>query len=714
MNKNRDWKRGVLIADEPSRVDLLWLMPFVFNLAYFVDEIPAKSSTFIISLLGDWGTWKSSILEQVWWILKRSAKDKILEVNPWKIHSEDFVDHIFSVLSSEIKQEQDKAVVRNDPIWEADRFFGNLIAFLLDWIKSLYFGISTILSKKWTIPIRQFKRFTKLFSAWYVADETAEALYENFFKGNFWAKYEKNEAISNTIQKFIETLWRNGKLIIVVDDLDRCTKWQIDSVFNAIRSFLWTKSLVFILGYDDSRLENKLFSNQADEEWFLEKLVHLPIEIPKFNPNVDYLRNIQRSWMDEDESYEIYRLTKTVGSPLISKGYERLLLQVFWKSPRSIKLGYNLTNFRFRQERLLNFFWKHQRIGNKSEWDKLVISLLALKFYDRKLLRSIFDSKINKGYPIYDFLIKSIPESENEKKPISKEGDNPRWFQSFADQISTNKASTGKGIDFDDGVVRFSKELDNRKPEIKWLYYTFFKTWKEHEGSLDSTISRNSWEELFNLIEGSNLCSSGHSIRLLKILERAFMNTTEMEGGKNWLHSFVDYCSETCLQSGDEKVRNALFWLQEVEEVVTNYFKSRNRFDMDDANDSFLIFFSNTLSYLENLKISGTPTKKREGPALVFPSHLQQSAKVRIVWGLLIDSFWIWCSDFICSEKVSDSLRVNFLMLSAEFGCGKVMSTAKKLIKCTQFKDEDLQNIKKYDNMRFLIKMIHNTHLRST
>lgn len=713
MSKNRDWKRSVLIADEPSRVDLLWLMPFVFNLAYFVDEIPANSSTFIISLLGDWGTWKSSILEQVWWILKRSAKDKILEVNPWKIHSEDFVDHIFSVLSSEIRQEQDKDTIRNDPIWEADRFFGNLIVFLLDWIKSLYFGIRAILSKKWTVPIKQFKRFTKLFSAWYVTDETAEALYENFFKGNFWAQYEKNEAISNTIQKFIEKLWRNGKLIIVVDDLDRCTKLQINSVFNAIRSFLWTKSLVFILGYDGSKLENKLSSDEVDEEWFLEKLVHLPIEIPKFNPNADYLRNIRQSWMGEDESYEIYRLTKTIGSPLISKGYERLLLQVFWKSPRSIKLGYNLTNFRFRQERLLNFFWKHQRIWNKSAWDKLVISLLALKFYDQKLLRSIFNFKINKGYPIYEFLIEAVSKSENWGKQPLKETDSSRWFQGFIDQISAHKVPSDGMINNSRELSKFSNEFDNRKPEIKWLYYTFFKTWKEHEDSLDLTIAQNNWEELFNLIEGSNLCSSGHSIRLLKILERAFMNATELDEKKNWLHSFVDYCSDTFLQPRDEKNREVHFWLQEVEEIVTNYFKSRNRFDADDVNDSFLNFFGNTLSYLENLKIPGTTMKKREGPALVFPQYLHQSATIRIAWGLLINSFWVWCSDFICSGKVSDSLRIRFLMLSAEFGCDKVMTTAKKLIKCTRFKEEDLRNLKKYDNMRFLTKMIYDSHYSS-
>jgi len=185
----------------------------------------------------------------------------------------------------------------------------------------------------------------------------------------------------------------NGRLLIFIDDLDRCSPDHAIEVIEAVNLFLDTKRCIFILGMDDELVSRNIalkykevsehYSNSyrspgstvfseeeiSDmEEWesygknFLEKIIQIPIKVPPITQ--DEKKKYVSSLLDENqdssttqdatEQSSVPRSSKTqdenIEEKIISlsdeaKDLVMTLAPFLGDTPRSIKRFYNMLRF---------------------------------------------------------------------------------------------------------------------------------------------------------------------------------------------------------------------------------------------------------------------------------------------------------------------------------------------------------------------------------
>ncbi len=103
------------------------------------------------------------------------------------------------------------------------------------------------------------------------------------------------EQFEETFKKTLETLMEGGRLIVFVDDLDRCLPEKAIEVLEAIKLFLEVEGTVFVLGMDPEVIRRgiegryaALFRREGDEreelpirgDVYLQKIVQIPFYLP--------------------------------------------------------------------------------------------------------------------------------------------------------------------------------------------------------------------------------------------------------------------------------------------------------------------------------------------------------------------------------------------------------------------------------------------------
>ena len=119
---------------------------------------------------------------------------------------------------------------------------------------------------------------------------------------------DRNQKFKFAFQEAIETLLLKGesrsepdesaRLVIFIDDLDRCEDETISKLLKDIKQYLSTKRCVFIFGYDRHHIEKSLSSSETktnkETRAYLEKLFQSTFYIkePKENYLKEFIKNI--------------------------------------------------------------------------------------------------------------------------------------------------------------------------------------------------------------------------------------------------------------------------------------------------------------------------------------------------------------------------------------------------------------------------------------
>lgn len=84
------------------------------------------------------------------------------------------------------------------------------------------------------------------------------------------------------------TLGQAGRLVVLVDDLDRCSPDRIPPLFEAMALFAGTTQTVFILALDSdtvaAALAHRYSLELAQADQFLHKMIHIPFSLPPLDP----------------------------------------------------------------------------------------------------------------------------------------------------------------------------------------------------------------------------------------------------------------------------------------------------------------------------------------------------------------------------------------------------------------------------------------------
>ena len=109
------------------------------------------------------------------------------------------------------------------------------------------------------------------------------------------ASYEAQISALQTLQAQFERMVRawvgeNGRLLIFIDDLDRCTHDKIPEILEAIKLFTTTDRCIYIIGLDhgivrQSIKEKYKFKSDLEAGNYIEKVIQIPFDLPPIEDN---------------------------------------------------------------------------------------------------------------------------------------------------------------------------------------------------------------------------------------------------------------------------------------------------------------------------------------------------------------------------------------------------------------------------------------------
>lgn len=259
MNDSNGMLEGLrLINDEPAD-ELLFGFD---NLACLLcDTITSTNAVtpFTIAIHGTWGSGKTSLINKVYnnvcKIIEERANWKILKFNAWEYERTDVVAALFQRIRSEYRDGEKEA-------------FKALSSFIIDGVLRRTAGLS----------IKEAK--------------------EHF--------EQVIDQIPN-IRKNLEEIIGGGRLIILVDDLDRCDIGNVLDMLEAIKMFLAVENVIFVVAVDlekiarawELRYSSKLGIIEGKEH--VEKIFQVKLSLPpKKKKDIDeFLSNIASDFLNK-------------------------------------------------------------------------------------------------------------------------------------------------------------------------------------------------------------------------------------------------------------------------------------------------------------------------------------------------------------------------------------------------------------------------------
>lgn len=247
-------------SDRETKLDLLGFDSYVEVLSELCQH--PELAPLCLGVFGSWGSGKSSLMQMI----KASIDEE---------GNEDNLTLWFNAWRYEGKEEAQSALIHAIiGQMEAKRTIGEEAKEL---IKSVVSGASVLKLSKFiyktaTTMTPDITGFLDIFSD--ESKKLADTM-ENFDK--------RFEALLNSVGI--------KRVIVFVDDLDRCSSAKVIETFETIKLFLNTPSCTFVVGADAERIESAVAevyslsgADQKRKRDYLEKIVQIPFNIPQQQP----------------------------------------------------------------------------------------------------------------------------------------------------------------------------------------------------------------------------------------------------------------------------------------------------------------------------------------------------------------------------------------------------------------------------------------------
>ena len=425
-------------ADNETSEDLLGFKVHADLLINIINDESILPIT--IGVFGDWGSGKSSVLQIVKEEFeKEDNKDSLcIYFNGWTFEGYD--DAKAALLNSILKELEDNKKISAE-IKEKIKGKVKKLWKSVDWMRgagmvmknvalpavSAYFtgGISLV-----PFAIQQLTEWgdnpEKIIEK--LQSKEGKEIYKAFVKEG----KEKDKNVTNAVAEFrkdfAELLEATNfkRLVVIIDDLDRCSPERIIENLEAIKLFLNVPKTAFIIGADPRivkyAIENKYKNNKEIEEEnnrividYLEKLIQLPYSLPRLSESEveTYISMLIckkeigdtkfRNILDE---FKKYRLTNKYSAFGLSNFEKILVAEDFQKVkdnvitiPSLVPLITNSLYGNPRQiKRFLNTYTIRKRLAEvaslQSFNDAVLAKMMILEYSEPKLFKKLFEWQI--------------------------------------------------------------------------------------------------------------------------------------------------------------------------------------------------------------------------------------------------------------------------------------------------------------------------------
>lgn len=309
----------MILSDNETKIDMINNRAIAKTVVDLITE--SKERPISIGIHGDWGAGKSSVLEMVEDEFKDIDNIECIKFNGWKHQGfEDAKIALMSAIVSELINKRKLTSTCKDTV--------NKIWKNINWLNVAKSAGSLAISASTGIPPMglMIGVLDNLKGSLTDADKVQDGI-ESIGQYLNDSKIFEDTSITKEFEEFqksFSNLLKESKiekLVVLIDDLDRCLPGVTIETLEAIRLFLFSNSTAFVIAADESMIEYAVkkhfpeaFDNSLSKEFskrYLEKLIQVPFRIPA---------------LGEVEA-EMYILLLLIGSRINEddKTYEKLL-----------------------------------------------------------------------------------------------------------------------------------------------------------------------------------------------------------------------------------------------------------------------------------------------------------------------------------------------------------------------------------------------------
>ena len=290
--------------------DYLNSKKYSIALKEIIDSAP-NNKVFTIGLFGGWGTGKSSIIKTTENLYTNTEAVKFIKYDAWQYVNDSFRRMFLRILQEQLKYKEsdymkkfyenktrDLKVNHKISIFNIISLFAAIILSILILNKQNFdVGAKIGTISAWSLLLTLLNINTKIHDSLKVSITEPMVFAPEQFTDCFneivdW--FFNKEALIDKfryiIAKFTKEEFHGTKLIIVIDNIDRCQNEVAYSLLSDIKTFLGNqdKNIVFIIPVDDIELKKQIFNKTKDSndnkenEEFLRKSFNTVLRIKPF------------------------------------------------------------------------------------------------------------------------------------------------------------------------------------------------------------------------------------------------------------------------------------------------------------------------------------------------------------------------------------------------------------------------------------------------
>ncbi|AIF45100.1 P-loop NTPase fold protein [Virgibacillus sp. SK37] len=467
-------------ADNASKIDMLSYEPYA-ELLHDI-ALSERVNPLTIGLFGNWGSGKSTVLNLIEDKITREGNPELecVFVNAWMFEGyDDAKTALMEVILRKLEENEDiKKKVGGSLKKLRDR---------VDWFrlggyavkKGAPYLISATLGNPLPLLIDGLKSFVPK------DEKQVEETLAGLMKAKEFLKEQSGE--ENVVQNIrlfraeFEKMMNDSNLenlIIIIDDLDRCSPERIIDTLEAIKLFLAVKKTTFIIAIDEDvvsyavqRKYPKIDDATLDiSKDYIEKIVQMPIRIPELSDidvknyllllvcemflNEEHLDRlllglrerkvfVKGEIINQEEINSIIDFNTNNIEEIFKKGFSKqdfeLQLDVFGSVGDIISS--TLKGNPRQAKRFLNSFYIRKRLSEIQNLNldlRILAKLMVLEYTHIELFRELYTWHVkNEGYPkeLEEIEKLSIEEAEDEtKNDVVKKKYNSLWFKPIVQQ----------------------------------------------------------------------------------------------------------------------------------------------------------------------------------------------------------------------------------------------------------------------------------------